>query len=127
MSQGEDTVGRHQTFVFDHVVTNVGGNYNGYTGAFTSPSLGVYMFSWTVFCDQGGYFAAEFVVNSKLNGALYCNAQSANTIRHVTGVVVVEINQGDVVFIRTHPTFTNNGRVYSTSLSRSSFTGWKLF
>lgn len=109
MSRTEDTIGHHQTFVFDHVVTNVGGNYNHHTGIFTSPSPGIYVFSWTLYCQSEGYFYSEVVVNSNPVGAVYCNALGDRGIRHITSVVVVEISQGDVVLIRTHPTYTNQG------------------
>ena len=127
MSQPEYTIGHHQTFVFDHVVTNVGGNYNRHSGIFTSPSQGVYVFSWTLYCVAGGYFYSEVVVNSNPVGALRCGADGSSSDRHITGVVVVEINRGDIVYIRTHPINSNNGGVYSISTYRSSFTGWKLF
>ena len=127
MSQSEPTIGHHQTFVFDHVVTNVGGNYNRHSGIFTSPSQGVYVFSWTLYCKNGGFFYSEVVVNSDPVGAIFCSAEGATNMRHVTGVVVVEINQGDIVYIRSHPTILIEGSVYSSSIIRSSFTGWKLF
>ena len=123
MSQSETILGHHQTLVFDHVVTNVGGNYNPYSGMFTSPSQGGYVFSWTLYCSAGGNFYSQVVVNSDLVGALYCGAQGSRDIKHVTGVVVVEINQGDIVYIRSHPTISNDGGVYSSSTIRSSFTG----
>ena len=125
MSHSEHTIGHHQTFVFDHVVTNVGGNYNRHSGIFTSPSQGVYVFSWTLYCQS--YFYSEVVVNSNPVGALRCSAEGATTMRHVTGVVVVEVNQGDIVYIRTHPLNSNVGVVHSSSTFRSSFTGWRLF
>ena len=126
MSRTEDTIGHHQTFVFDHVVTNVGGNYNHHTGIFTSPSPGIYVFSWTLYCQSEGYFYSEVVVNSNPVGAVYCNALGDRGIRHITSVVVVEISQGDVVLIRTHPTYTNQGGLHRSDTYRSSFTGWKL-
>ena len=127
MSHDEASVGHHQTFVFDQVVTNVGGNYNRHAGIFTSPSQGVYVFSWTLNCENGGYFYSEVVVNSDPVGALRCGAEGVIYFSHVTGVVLVEINQGDSVYIRTHPTLPNAGGVWSGSFYRSSFTGWKLF
>ena len=127
MSHSEHTIGHHQTFVFGHVVTNVGGNYNRHSGIFTSPSQGVYILSWTLFCETGSYFFFEVVVNSDPVGALFCGAEGATNTRHITGVVVVYINQGDIVYIRTHPTHSNNRGVNSGSNYRSSFNGWKLF
>ena len=127
MSHPETSVGHHQTFVFDNVVTNVGGNYNRHSGIFISPSQSVYVFSWTLYCAAGGFFYSEVVVNSNPVGGLFCSAEGATNVRHVTGVVVVEVNQGDIVYIRTHPSHLNSGAVYSSSTTRSSFTGWRLF
>nr|XP_022310934.1 uncharacterized protein LOC111116241 [Crassostrea virginica] len=50
MSTPETDPGPHHTFIFDRVVTNIGGNYNHHTGIFTATESGVYVFSWTVFC-----------------------------------------------------------------------------
>lgn len=127
MSHHEENVGHHQTIIFDQVITDAGGNYNRHTGVFTSPSQGAYAFSWTLYCLGEGYFNSELVANSNVVGALFCSGEGATGIRHTTGVVVININQGDVVFVRTHPTGTVIGKVYSTISSRSSFTGWKLF
>ena len=127
MSKPEPNVEQHQTFIFDHVITNFGGNYNRHSGIFTSPSQGVYVFSWTLLCHIEGYFYSEVVVNSDPVGAFHCNAKGATSVGHVTGVVVVEVNQGDIVYIRTHPTLSINGGVYSSSYDCSSFTGWRLF
>lgn len=129
MSHTEVKVGQRQTFVFDYVVTNAGGNYNRHTGilVFTSPDHGVYVFSWTLYCQLDGFLVSEVVANSNSIGSVYCSAISASAIRHVTGVVVVEINQGDVVFVRSHPIATNDEGVHSSDIVRSSFSGWKLF
>ncbi|XP_062611241.1 uncharacterized protein LOC134273081 [Saccostrea cucullata] len=127
LSHDEDSLGHHQTIIFDNVITNVGGNYNRHTGTFFCPMDGVYTFSWTLYCSSGGYFTSEIVVNSNAVGAMFCSAQGATNIRHTTGVVVVEINQGDVVYIRTHPNNGLSGPLRSHSTYRSSFTGWKHF
>lgn len=127
LSHHEENVGQHLTIIFDQVVTDVGGNYNHHTGVFTSPNQGVYAFSWTLFCVGEGFFDSQLVANSNVVGALFCSGEGAIGIRHTTGVVVININHGDVVFVKTHPTGGNKGKVYSTITSRSSFTGWKLF
>lgn len=127
MSHNEEYIGHHQTIIFDQVVTDVGGNYNHHTGVFTSPSQGVYVFSWTLYCQAEGYFNSQLVANSNAFGAVFCSGEGATNLRHTTGVVVAYINQGDAVFVRTHPTYGVKGNVYSSITAVSSFTGWKLF
>ena len=127
MSKPEPNVGQHQTLIFDQVITNFGGNYNRHSGIFTSPRQGVYVFSWTLYCEAHGFIYSEVVVNSDPVGALYCDAQGADSIRHITGVVVVGTDQGDIVYIRTQPEDAVAGAVVSGGTYRSSFSGWNLF
>ncbi|XP_056002058.1 uncharacterized protein LOC130049047 [Ostrea edulis] len=127
LSHHETNPGHHQTIIFDHVVINVGGNYNHHSGIFNSPGNGVYTFSWTLYCTDGGYFTTELVVNSNPVGGAYCDAQGANYIRHTLGVVVVEINPGDIVYVRTSPTDNMAGYIFSNLSARTTFSGWKLF
>jgi hypothetical protein len=127
MSHPETNPGHHQTIIFDHVVTNVGGNYNRHSGIFTSSEHGVYTFIWTVYCSTSGYFIAELVVNSNPVGEAYCNAQGAGNIRNSVGAVVVEINMGDIVYVRTPPSGTVVGQIFSNNGAHTSFSGWKLF
>ncbi|XP_048751461.2 uncharacterized protein LOC125663200 [Ostrea edulis] len=41
LSKSETNPGHHQTIIFDYIVTNIGGNYNHYSGIFTPPGNGV--------------------------------------------------------------------------------------
>ena len=66
--------GHHHTFIFDRVITNIGGNYNYHTGIFTSTESGVYVFSWTVFCYHGSFFDAQLIVNSNVVGGIACRS-----------------------------------------------------
>jgi hypothetical protein len=127
LSTTEKNPGRHQTLIFDHVVTNIGGNYNRHAGIFISPGHGVYTFAWTLYCDAGGYFSLELVVNSNPVGASYCNADGASYIRHTSDVIVVEINQGDIVYLRTRPSVAVAGSIHTDISARTTFSGWKLF
>lgn len=125
--QSETNIGHHQTIIFDQVVTNIDGNYNHHSGIFTSPENGVYTFSWTLYCTNGGYFTTELVVNSNPVGVSYCNAQGADSIRPTLGVIVVEISKGDIVYIRTPPTDAVVGYIFSNRSARTTFSGWKVF
>lgn len=118
--------GKDQTIKFDTIVTNIGNHYNNYSGTFFAPQHGVYVFTWTLHCFGGGYLYTHLVVNSRVVGATDTDALGTDGVKSTTGIVVVEVNQGDIVFVRTHPT---NGHhdLYSNPDSRSSFSGWKLF
>jgi hypothetical protein len=117
----------HKTIIFDHVITNIGGNYNRHAGIFTSPGHGVYTFAWTLYCDAGGYFTIQLVVNSNPVGASYCSGVGVGLASHTSEVIVVEINQGDVVYLRTHPTDIVRGSIHTDLNARTTFSGWKLF
>lgn len=118
--------GKDQTIKFDTIVTNIGNHYNSYSGTFSPPQHGVYVFTWTLHCWGEGYLYTHLVVNSRVVGATLTDALGVGSVRSTTGIVVVEVNQGDIVFVRTHPT---NGHhdLFSNPDWRSSFSGWKLF
>ena len=126
MSAPENNPTHQQTIVFDLPITNIGGNYNHRTGVFTSPVYGVYVFSWTLYCERGGYFSSEIITNSNPIGAAFCSGFTTH-VSHQSGVVVKELFPGQEVFIRTHPTNGMYKGISSYHTLRSSFSGWKIF
>ncbi|XP_062579709.1 uncharacterized protein LOC134241701 [Saccostrea cucullata] len=109
MSKPEYNTWRHQTVIFDKIITNIGGHYNHYTGIFTAPGHGVYVFLCTLHCNSNSYNAylySHLMVNSSRKGGGLCT--SDGDIEHSSGVVVVEVNQGDKVYIRTENMITDN-------------------
>ena len=130
MSTPETDPGPHHTFIFDRVVTNIGGNYNHHTGIFTATESGVYVFSWTVFCYDGSVFDARLIKNSNVVGGIVCrsiyNPSEYNFLNSASSVVVVQLYSGDVVYVRTHPHDFIHGNIYSYDNSRTSFSGWKI-
>ncbi|XP_052718320.1 uncharacterized protein LOC128190339 [Crassostrea angulata] len=127
VSHYETDISKEFTIHFDTVLTNIGNYYNKHSGTFTAPQHGVYVFTWNLYCNTGGYIHSQLVVNSNVVGAMFTSAQGASNIRSPTGIVVVEVNQGDVIFVRTHPTNAHIGNLYSHPDWRSSFNGWKLY
>ncbi|XP_062608063.1 uncharacterized protein LOC134269898 [Saccostrea cucullata] len=127
MSKPETNLGHHQTIIFDVAHTNVGNNYSPHTGAFTAPSHGVYVFTWKVYIASGGYVYTELIQNSNSVCGSYTGAQDVHNIIASTDVVVLELNPGDEVHIRTPPDASLSGTLYSTRQYRSSFNGWRLF
>ena len=127
VSVHETDISKDHTIKFDTIVTNIGSHYNRHSGMFIAPEQGVYVFSWKLYCTAGGYFYSQLVVNSNVVGAMYTSDQGANNIRTTTGVVVVQVNAGDVAYVRTHPTNTHLYNLYSDPDWRSSFSGWKVY
>jgi hypothetical protein len=128
LSQAEANPGKHQTVIFDRDVTNLNGHYNHHAGIFISPENGIYTFTWSIYCQNGAgtcRITTELVVNSNPFGAQYCNGM-AGQYAHISGNVVVQINKGDVVYVRTHPTNTIVGQIWSNFDAKSSLSGWKL-
>nr|XP_034312987.1 complement C1q tumor necrosis factor-related protein 3 isoform X2 [Crassostrea gigas] len=123
----ETDISKDFTIHFDTIITNIGNHYNKHTGAFTAPQHGVYVFTWNLYCNWGGYIYSQLVVNSNVVGTMFTSAEGATDIRSHTGIVVVKVNQGDIVFVRAHPTIGHSGNLYSHQDWRSSFNGWKLY
>ncbi|XP_062573390.1 uncharacterized protein LOC134235282 [Saccostrea cucullata] len=123
VSRFETDIAKDYTIKFDSIVTNVGNHYNPYSGIFIAPQHGVYVFTWNLY---GGYICSEMIVNSNPVAAMLSEGKGASNVRSTTGVVVVKINHGDVVFVRTHPTENHIGNLFSYSSWRSSFNGWKI-
>ncbi|XP_062573423.1 multimerin-2-like [Saccostrea cucullata] len=123
----ETDISKDHTIKFDSIVTNIGNHYNPHSGIFTAPQHGAYVFTWNIYCNHDNYIYSQVVVNSNAVAAIYTSGKGATNVRTTTGVVVVEVNQGDVVFVRTHPTQAHSGNLYSGSSWRSSFNGWKIY
>ena len=85
------------------------------------------MFSWNLYCNSGGHIFSQLTVNSNAFGAVLSDAEGATEIRSTTGIVVIHINSGDAVYVRTHPTRGHSGNIRSDPDWRSYFNGWKLY
>lgn len=127
MSHTEHNPGPHHTIIFDVPVTNLGNGYNHFSGIFSVPTSGVYVFSWTIADSQGGYVFSELVVNADVVGGILTETVSDNDRISTTGLIVKEVRQGDVVYVRTSPTGGIHGNIESlVPAQRTSFSGWKL-
>lgn len=114
----------HYIIVFDKVVTNVGNAYHPHSGTFIAPSSGLYVFTWTIRQVGTKYHQTELLVANNIVNVIYL--YPADTIDgSVTGTVVVHVNQGDDVQVRTGSHY-NNGDIYSDGDGRSTFAGWNL-
>ncbi|XP_078333564.1 uncharacterized protein LOC111101200 isoform X1 [Crassostrea virginica] len=113
-----------QTLVFPHIITNVGGGYNGNTGVFTAPRDGVYVF----FCkitsrvnSSDMYF--EFTLNGSAKTRNLVLGRSANPYRTSSNSIVLQLTHGDRVWIK----MGTGGKHYSAwAGGDQSFSGYLL-
>ena len=106
---------------FYTVVSFRGSQYNQHLKVFTVPEQGVIGFSWNLFCQSGG--CSHLMFNSNVVRATY---SSGDTIRTTPKVMVVQVNTGDLVYVRTHHT-NGHYNLFSNPDCMSSFSGWKVF
>ena len=125
MNVAETNIGTHHPLIFDVPVTNYGNGYNKHTGIFTAPQSGVYVFSFTIFPDRGSSIAVNIYRNSEVVGQVYSYISSPD-FSGTSMVAVLSMTIGDVTFIRTSPTTTSSGSIYSDGNVKSSFAGWKI-
>lgn len=127
MSHTESNPGPHHTIIFDVPVTNLGNGYNHFSGIFTVPTSDVYVFSWTIADSAGGYVFSELVVDADVVGGILTQTLTDDDRLSTTGLVVKEVREGDVVYVRTSATGGIQGNIESlASVQRTSFSGWKL-
>lgn len=128
MSTTEHSPSLHHVLVFDDVRTNIGSAFNRISGMFTAPIDGVYVFTWTIFSDIHSYVFSQIVVNTEAFTSMVTDGEEVGDYHSSTGVVVVSLKCGDVVYIRTHPTHLSHGNIHSDRFNGSpSFSGWKLW
>lgn len=127
MSTTEVSPSRHHVLVFDDVKTNIGSAFNRISGMFTAPIDGAYVFTWTIFSDKHSYIFSQIVVNTEAFTSMITDSDEVADFHSSTGVIVVNLNRWDSVYIRTHPTEVSHGNIFSGSIrGRPSFNGWKL-
>lgn len=81
------------------------------------------MFTWIITLYGQRQHTTELVVDKNIVNSIYLNP--GNTIDGgVTGNVVVHVNQGDDVLVRTG--LTSVGDIISGASGRSSFAGWLI-
>ena len=99
-----------------------------HSGSFIVPQTGVYVFTYTLVITSSSEVCTFLIINGVKSGADYANSGSLNVIQTSTSIVVVQVNQGDTIFVRT--TTDGNcgqtGTAYGDTWRRSSFAGWLL-
>ncbi|XP_061185219.1 complement C1q and tumor necrosis factor-related protein 9B-like [Saccostrea echinata] len=124
MSSHLNNPGGHHTLIFDTVKTNEGNGYHPRIGVFIVPRSGTYFFTWTMSLYNSASHSTELVVNTVPNGAIYV-ATIAGQRDSATGNVILNVNEGDEIFIRTRDT-DNYGQILSDDFSRTDFSGFLI-
>ncbi|CAC5382405.1 unnamed protein product [Mytilus coruscus] len=126
MSHNELNPGPHHTIAFDLVKTNIRDSYNHFTGAFTTPIHGVYGFIYALRMPCNTYGTFEIMKNDEVEGTIHVNVQHGCSGQFSTGSIVVVLNIGDAVYVRTHSTVTPTGLILSGIHGGPYFAGWLI-
>ncbi|XP_048749633.2 uncharacterized protein LOC125661606 [Ostrea edulis] len=114
----------HFVLTFDTVITNVGNGFHHHSGIFIAPRTGTYAFTWSFRIQNDAHMSTELIVNDLAVGAIYFDA-AGGVGGNKAGTVVVHVDQGDDVFVRT-TSFNNLGDIISDHIGRSYFAGWMI-
>ena len=116
------------TFIYDHVVTNIDGNYNHYSGIFTVPDDGVYVFSATTDIDSSGLIYFEIVNNDVPFANGFANSISIGNHHTGTTMGIILAEQGDIIYVRSlkNPPTPPQGAILGRFWGRTSFCGWRI-
>lgn len=124
-SQTFPSPGDHFTLNFDTIITNLGNGYHPHFGTFIAIRSGYYVFTWSFRIQHDAHISTELVVNDTPKSSIYYDATD-KVGGNAGGTVVVHVNQGDEVFIRTTNTNYNLGDILSDNAGRTYFGGWLL-
>lgn len=114
----------HFILTFDTIITNAGDSFHHHSGTFITPRTGFYVFTWSFRLQNDAHVSTELVVNNVVKGSVYFDA-NPGVGGNSGGTVVVHVNQGDDVFVRTTQ-FANLGDILSDHIGRTYFAGWLL-
>ncbi|XP_036968467.1 complement C1q-like protein 4 [Acanthopagrus latus] len=109
------------TLAYNKVYTNIGDAYNSCTGVFTAPVAGVYYF--TFFYHAGGHHASklELFKNCEMIVRSSDHQSGADTADNGGNAVILELQQGDKVYVR----MPKNNFIWAAENS-TSFSGFLL-
>ncbi|XP_053402945.1 uncharacterized protein LOC128558120 [Mercenaria mercenaria] len=109
-----------QLIVFDTEVVDEGDGYSKTDGIYVVPVTGTYVFTWTVFSQNHQWFRADIIIDGVSKGWILADSDNDQA----TGIVIARVNAGNHVFIRRDK---GDGCNLHDDLTRSTFSGWKLF
>ena len=119
------TSGSHSgKVIFNNVVTNEGGAYNGSTGVFTCPSSGVYVFIWTIMTQYGKMCYADLSINGtrkqSVRAGVDLRGTSSLAYTQSTASRTARLSKGQKVWV--HVSYCT----YFISGNDNAFSGWRV-
>jgi hypothetical protein len=109
---------------FDVISLNRGLGYKAFDGIFIVPTSGTYVFTWSTTSSERGNVFTQLMKNSAAIGSIYSDSVGTGEWDSSTGTVVVDVTQGDHVYVRIGR--ATAGVVASDLYSRTTFSGWIL-
>ncbi|XP_061179170.1 complement C1q tumor necrosis factor-related protein 3-like [Saccostrea echinata] len=107
-------LGEKQAVKYDKVITNQGDGYNRWTGHFTAPRKGLYLFSCTIMALRNHHIHIEIIKNGRRISTLF-----SSTTDQSSQTVVLVLRKGDNVWTRQ----AWNGRHLHDHVGYNMFTG----
>lgn len=111
---------------FDVVKINVGNNYYLNSGIFIVLSVGIYVFDWMIQSMWRGVVYMQLVRNLEVFGEVVVDSNYEYEFYSVIGVVVVQLSEGDEVFIRIYFMDVFIGYIISRLGYWFFFSGWRI-
>lgn len=111
--------------IFDLVITNEEGRYQSNSGRFVCAVPGYYYFSFQVVSKWDICLSIMSSRRGQLPFSLgFCDINSKGTFQVLSGSTVLQLQQGDQVWIEKDPA---KGRIYQGSEADSVFNGFLIF
>ena len=100
LGQDVSNLGDNQIIVFDRVYTNVGNDYNPYTGVFTCRVPGFYVFYVHTLAEPGKHVETVMVKNQQVMAHTY--AYDKEYFSSGSNMAVMDLQKGDTVVIKSN-------------------------
>ncbi|XP_019524364.1 PREDICTED: complement C1q subcomponent subunit A isoform X3 [Hipposideros armiger] len=111
--------------IFDVVITNEEGRYHSNSGRFLCGVSGYYYFTFQVVSKWDICLSIMYTRRGQPPRSLgFCDTNSRGTFQVLSGSTVVQLQQGDQVWIEKDPM---KGRIYQGSEADSVFSGFLIF
>lgn len=111
--------------VFDTVITNEENRYQSYSGRFICEVPGYYYFIFQVVSKWDICLSIMSIRRGQIPRSLgFCDNNSKGHFQVVSGSTVLQLQQGDQVWIEKDPV---KGRIYQGSEADSVFSGFLIF